>query len=122
MKGDVFSYEATVRSDGVFQVSLRNEIESPVDINTLDPVVISGGRRIHGAVQPGYLPHTALLPGESVHVLIAPDAPIDPASEPQIAFDLDGISVRPDPARIWDSIIDRTTLQFFRRVTVKTVS
>jgi hypothetical protein len=60
-----------------------------------------------------------LLPGQSIVVRVQPDAPIAPSASVELVFDLTGVVVHPDPEAIWNAILDRTAVDYFRMVTVK---
>jgi hypothetical protein len=122
LEGEMFSYEATAAQDGGVRVTLANEIESPVSIQTLDATMTSAGRRVRGLVQGTSVPCARLLPGEAIQVTVAPEAPMGATPPPEVAFDLSGVKVMPDPEAIWNSILDRSTLECFIRITVKVVA
>jgi hypothetical protein len=117
----MFSYEAASSQNGNVQVTLRNEIESPLSIQTLDATITRDGRRVRGLIQGTSLPRERLLPGETMQLALSPEAPIDAGSQPEVTFDLSGVAVIPDPEAIWNSILDRSTLEYFKIVTVKAI-
>jgi hypothetical protein len=121
LEGEMFSYEATGSQDGSVRVTIANEIESPVSIQTLDATMTSAGRRVRGLVQGTSLPCARLLPGEAIQVTVAPAAPMGATSPPEVAFDLSGVTVMPDPEAIWNSILDRSTLECFKEIKVKVI-
>ena len=121
LQGEMFSYEAASAAAGAYLVKVRNEIESPVTIQTLDPTIVRDGTRTRGTVQGGTLPVDRLAPGAAVHLTVAPETTAAGAGG-EVVFDLGGVSVIPDPAAIWDSILDRTTVEYYRTVTVKAIA
>src|SRR5690606_21472223 len=122
LEGELFSYEAEATAEGSLRVTLRNEIESAVGIDTLDVTIQRDGVRTRGLIQGSPLPHENLLPGEALTLTIVPETTTDATMPVAVTFELSGVRVRPDPAAIWDSILDRSTLEYFRFVTVKTVA
>jgi hypothetical protein len=121
LEGEMFSYDAAAGQDGRIQVALTNQIESPVDIQTLDATITHDGRRVRALVQSGALPRQQLRPGETMQLVLEPESALSSPSPPEVTFDLGGVTVTPDPDAIWDSILDRTTLDYFKLVTVRAV-
>ncbi len=68
------------------------------------------------------LPLDRLLPGETVRLEVAPQTAIASIDGASVEFGVGGVEIIPDPAAIWDSILDRTTVEFYRIVTVKAVA
>jgi hypothetical protein len=122
LAGELFSYEAATGSDGKLQVTLTNEIESPVNVQTLDATLTQAGRRIRGLTQGTALPCQGLGPGQAIQVAVAPETPLAASGTPELSFDLGGVTVVPDAEAIWNSILDRTTTDYFRIVTVKAIA
>jgi hypothetical protein len=122
LQGEMFSYAAVARAGGNLQVTITNAIESPVDIQTLDATITRGSERVRGLLENNVLPCQHLLPGGAVQVTLAPETPMTSSTLPEVAFDLSGVRVTPDAEAIWNSILDRTTLDCFREVTVKTTA
>lgn len=119
LAGDIFSYTAAAEA-GMFRVVLTNTIESPVDIETLDAVINTGGQEIPALIAPGALPKENVAPGDAVELFVTSSAPFAPA--PDIAFDLGGVRVNVDPEAVWNSILDGSSVEYFRLVTVKAVT
>lgn len=120
LEGEMFSSAATAESDGTITVRVTNCIESTVDVQTLDPTIRLVDRDV-GATIRGGVPREGLLPGAAVDVVIEPDAPITAGAEPEVFFDLSGVTVVPDPEAIWTSILDRTTVEYYRLVSVRVI-
>ena len=118
----MFSYEAASQQDGSVLVALTNDIESPVDIQTLDATITRDGQRVRGLIQGTAVPREQLLPGETMQFTIAPETAMTSTSQPDVTFDLSGVTVTPNPDAIWNSILDRTTLDYFKLVTVKAIT
>jgi hypothetical protein len=120
LEGEIFGCAATAGADGILDVRLTNSIESPVDVQTLGVSLLQDGVAVRGLVKDG-LPREGLQPGASVTVRVQPETalPIGPA--PELALDLSGVTVHVDAEAVWNSILDRTTLAYFRMVTVKVV-
>ena len=121
LAGEIFSYEAVSQDDGTFHVALTNNIESPINIQTLDTMVSLDGQQVRGFIQGSAVPREQLLPGETIQLTIAPETAITSNAEPQITFDLSGVTVTADREAIWRCILDRSTVQYFRKVTVKAI-
>lgn len=121
LEGEIFSYEAAAAQDGSVQVTLRSLIESPVDVQTLDATMARDGRSARGLVE-GPLPREGLMPGEALQVLVRPETALPGSTPAELAFDLGGVTVRPDIEAIWNSILDRSTVEYFRLVTVRAVA
>lgn len=121
LAGEIFSYEAVSEADGTLRVALTNNIESPVNIQTLDTSINRDGQQVRGLVQGTAVPREQLLPGETMELTIAPETALTSHAEPQITFDLSGVTVTADREAIWSCILDRDTVEYFRRVTVKAI-
>lgn len=121
MAGEIFTYEAVAEA-GRLRVAVTNAIESPVDIETLDATVTLDGRTESAVITRGALPLQGLQPGESVELTLALAAPAPTGAAPDVAFDLAGVRVAVDAEAVWNAILDRTTVNYFRLVTVKTVA
>jgi hypothetical protein len=118
LEGELFSYTAAVAQDGSVQVTVRNEIESPMDVHALDATLTIAGRVMRGLPMGNALPHDNLLPGQSFTLQVMPETPMTGTAAPEVALDLSGVSVKPDVEAIWDSIFDRSATECFRVVTV----
>lgn len=121
LAGEMFAYDAAAAADGSVKVILTNEIESAVDIQTMDATITRDGTRTRALVQGTALPREQLQPGESIALVLAPETAIAASSPPEVAFDLGGVTVAVDAEAVWNSILDRTTLEHFKLVTVKAV-
>ena len=120
LEGPIFGSVAVAAADGTIRVQLTNGIESPVDVQTLDPVIRHGDTEVRTAVREG-LPHEDLRPGESLELVIVPASPLPAGADPEVVFGLSGVVVNPDPEAIWDSILDRTTVEYYRLVSVRVI-
>ncbi|HSN19254.1 MAG TPA: hypothetical protein VLS49_01165 [Usitatibacter sp.] len=121
LEGEMFSYDAAAAQDGSFQVAVRNDIESPVNVQTLDATFSAAGGVVRGTTLPGTLPHEGFAPGETLTLTVSPEAPLPARPQAELAFDLGGVTVVPDAEAIWTSILDRSTTEYFRMVTVRIV-
>jgi hypothetical protein len=121
LEGEMFSYEAVSQADGTLRVTLTNNIESPVNIQTLDPTIIRDGEQVRGFIQGAAVPREQLLPGETMELTIAPETAMTSTSQPNVTFDLSGVRVNANPEAIWNSIHDGTTVQYFNMVTVRAI-
>ncbi|MER9678544.1 hypothetical protein NKJ23_04260 [Mesorhizobium sp. M0184] len=119
LEGDIFSYIA-IAETGTLRVVLTNAIESPVDIQTLDAAIGTGGEAIAASIAPGTLPKENVAPGEAVELFVTSSGPF--ALAPDIAFDLSGVRVNVDPEAVWNHIFDGSSVDYFRLVTAKAVA
>lgn len=117
LEGDIFTADAAAAQDGSFLVTLRNDIESSVDVQTLDVAFAIGTRRVRGLPRPGGIPCMGVAPGQSLTIAVAPEAAL-PAGSVELTLDTSGVTVVPDAEAIWNSILDRATMEYFRVVTV----
>ena len=122
LAGEMFSYTAATAADGTVQVSVRNEIESPVDVHTLDATLLVAGAGVPAVPTGAGLPREGLAPGQSLALTLAPAGALAAGSTPEVSFDLSGVTVKLDPEAAWDTILDRSATEFFRIVTVKAVA
>jgi hypothetical protein len=122
LQGELFSYEAASAGGDSYLVTVRNEIESPVSIQTFDPTIVRGPARTPATVVAGQLPVDRLLPGDTVRLTVEAGATTGATGDTEVTFDLSGVAVLPDPVAIWDSILDRTTVEYFKLVTVKAIA
>jgi hypothetical protein len=120
LEGPVFVSAAVRAADGSVRVQLTNAIESPVDVQTLDPVLRHGDTEVRAAVREG-LPHPNLRPGEIAELLLVPAAPLPAGANPEVVLGPGGIVVKPDREAIWDSILDRSTVEYYRLVSVRAI-
>jgi len=119
LEGEMFSYDTTSVQDGSFQVAIRNDIESPVNLQTLDATFSAPGQLVRGIISSGMLPHEGFAPGETIVLNVIPEAPLAGGPQAEVDFDLSGVYVVPDVAAIWAAILDRSTTEYFRVVTVR---
>jgi hypothetical protein len=119
LEGELFLYTATASGGGI-NVALTNAIESPIRIDALAATVGPTSQAVSATVQGPPLPIESLAPGETIQVRVTIRPPAATGT-PEVRFDLDSVAVRPDPAAIWDSILDRTTLEYFDVITVKAI-
>jgi hypothetical protein len=118
LEGPVFQWAVASASDGLLDVRLTNCIESPLDVQALGVTVIQDDQVSRGLVRDG-LPFVGLGPGQSTVVRVEPESPISASPSLELIFDLTGVTVHPDAEAIWNSILDRTTVDYFRVVKVK---
>jgi hypothetical protein len=117
--GEMFLYGAEANSDGSLNVSLLNAIESPVQINALDVSLSVNGQVRAAATQGLTLPVRSLAPGSTVSFKVVPQPAQGETGTPEAQFSLRDVRAIPDPEAIWNAILDRSTLEYFRIITVK---
>jgi hypothetical protein len=118
----MLTYETTAVEDGALAVTARNDIESPLSVQALDAFVTWNGQRCRGLVQGAGLPTASLAPGATIPLTVTPEAPMPATAAPDVEFIPSSVTSIPDPDAIWDSILDRTTVDYFRIVTVQAVA
>jgi hypothetical protein len=118
LEGPVFQWAVAGASDGLLDVRLTNCIESRLDVQALGVTVMQDDQVSRGLVRDG-LPFAGLGPGESTVIRVEPESPISASPSLELILDLTGVTVHPDAEAIWNSILDRTTVDYFRVVTVK---
>lgn len=119
--GEMFLYSAEAASDGNYNVSLLNAIESPIQINNLDVSLYLGGENLSAKTQGLDFPVENLASGAKVDFKVVPEAPLPDSQIPEMRFSLQEVQVLPDSPVIWDSILDRTTIEYFKMITVKAI-
>ncbi|MGV1004986.1 MAG: hypothetical protein ACOYEV_09525 [Candidatus Nanopelagicales bacterium] len=119
--GEVFLAQARWGSDGMLDLSLINGIESPLDVPTLGIYLSSGDQVVRGRVVEG-LPRMGLAPGEGLALRVAPDTALPTGTPPEVILDTQAVKVLVDAEAAWNSMLDRTTLAYFRVVRVKLVA
>jgi len=122
LAGEIFSYDAVSQADGTLRVALTNNIESPINIQTLDTTISRDGQQVRGSIQETAVPHEQLLPGETMQLTIAPETALTSNAQPEITFDLSGVTVTADREAIWRYILERDTVEYFKKVTVKAIA
>jgi hypothetical protein len=122
LAGEVFSYDEAALANGAIQITARNEIESPLSVQAIDATVAWNGQRKRGLVQGSALPCASLPPGSTIQFTVTPEAPPPASATPQVELDLGGVIAIPNLEAIWDSILDRTTVEYFKIVTVKAIT
>ena len=121
LAGELFLYTADANSDGSINVSLMNAIESPIQIDALDASVSRGGHVSNASIQGLAFPVENLAPGSTVQMTVVPPTPLTGSGIPEVNFSLEAVQVISDPAAIWDTILDRSTLEYFDMITVKAI-
>jgi hypothetical protein len=121
LAGEVFSYVITPAPQGQLQVTARNDIESPLLIQAIDATVTVNGQSMRGLVTGGGLPVASLAPAGTIQFTVTPEQPLSGSAQPDVTFELGGVTSIPNPEAIWDSILDRTTVEYFRIITVKAI-
>lgn len=121
LAGDIFLFRATENPDDSIGVSLTNAIESPIRIDALGAQINRDGQSVRGLIQGASLPIESLAAGATVQMTITPETPLAGSGMPEVRFNLDAVSVIPDPAAALDAILDRTTQEYFDEITVKVI-
>jgi hypothetical protein len=122
LTGELFLYSATPNDDGTIAVTLMNAIESPLRINALEATIVRGEQFVNASIQDVALPVERLEAGDIVAMTVVPETLPPGASAVEVKFVVDHVDVISDPEAIWDTILDRTTVEYFDKITVKSVS
>jgi hypothetical protein len=122
LEGGIFVFTAAANASGGADVLLTNAIESPVRIEALPTTISRNGETATATVEGLSLPVASLAPASSLQLSVSPSRPLNGSGEPEVAFNLSAVTVLPDPALILESILDRTTLQYFDTITVKAIA
>ena len=122
MAGEVFDYNYSYDPvAGVVNISLRNEIESPIQIKHLGVELRQDQNKIAGQIQNLTFPIEQLAPGAELSFQVAPVESLSNEMPVEVNFDLDGIKVLSDREAIWNVIQKSFTAQYQQVVTVKTL-
>ncbi|AOY59982.1 hypothetical protein [Desulfococcus multivorans] len=119
--GELFLYGVEAGSDAGYNVSLLNAIESPLQIDALNVSLHLNGQTLPAITQGLTFPIRNLASGAKVDFKVVPQFPIPGSHPPEIRISLQDVQVLPDAAAVWDSILDRTTLEYFNTITVKAI-
>jgi hypothetical protein len=122
LEGNLFVFSSSANADGGVDVTIANAIESPVRIEALPATISRDGQKATAAVAGSSFPVERLDPGATLNLSVRADTPLDGTGAAEVAFNLSAVTVLPDPALILDSILDRTTLQYFDTITVKAIA
>jgi len=98
-----------------------NAIESPIQIDALDASVSRGGQVSKASIQGLTFPVENLAPESTVQMTVVPATPLTGSGTPEVNFSLEAVQVISDPGAIWDTILDRSTLEYFDIITVKAI-
>lgn len=122
LAGELFLYATTANSDGSINISLQNAIESPIRINVLDCMLHRGGNTVEVSILDPTLPVESLGPGSVVEFKVVPQNSLLGSGTTQVEFSLEHVVVMPNPDAIWDTILDRSTVEYFDTITVKAIA
>jgi hypothetical protein len=122
--GDIFEVdvEQDLPSSGV-RATLRNAIESLVEVRGLEAVLTRGNIEVDGILSglPREAPAT-IRPGEVLTCQVTPATALGGSGEVTVLFDFDQVFVQPDAEAVWAAVVDQTRLpEFARTIKVKTI-
>ncbi len=124
LDGDVFDVsQAPDASTGGVKATLRNVIESPVEIRGLAARLVRDQMAVDAAVR-GLVfdPAPVVKPGDSTTCDVVPLTPLGGSGSANAMFDLGQVKVQPDTQAVWDAVVDKTRLpEFTTAITVKTI-
>jgi hypothetical protein len=124
LDGDVIDIdEKPDATSGGIKATLRNSIESPLEVHGLKARVVRGDAEVDGIISGlSFDPAIVMKPGASVRCDVTPVSPLSGTGDPIAVFDLDNVKVQPDASAVWDAIVDKSRLpEFTRTIKVKTI-
>jgi hypothetical protein len=89
------------------EVTLGNAIESPIELRKLTGWAVIGDLEYAGDLDGLQLPATVAAGGSRKFRMLFPKAL--PAGELQLMFDFEDVQAKPEPALMWQAILDPTT-------------
>jgi hypothetical protein len=109
-------------SNGNINITLRNAIESPLQINELKADLWYGNTVVAGTFSVFSLPLPAIVnPQESLTVTVMPSDLNHPPNLTDIKFDFSQVNVIKDPAAVFQAILNTTTFVNYERTFKVTV-
>ncbi len=121
LEGQIFDWR--VAADGAtLALTLSNGIESPIDVSALDVTVLLAEAPVAGMLLASGLPRTGLVPGGELHLQFQPAQPLPSDGAPALLAGSSGVSVNVDPEAVWNAILDRRTINCYRKVKVRAVA
>jgi hypothetical protein len=124
LDGDVVDIdEKPDAPSGGIKATLRNSIESPIELRGLRARLVRGDAEVDGIIHGlSFDPVIVMKPGASVSCDVTPASPLSGTGDPIAVFDLDNVKVQPDASAVWDTIVDKSRLpEFTRTIKVKTI-
>ena len=108
---------------GGVRATLRNAIESPLEVRGLAARLVRGDTAVEASVRGlAFEPPLVLQPGTSMSCDVVPAAPLDGSGNAVAIFDLDRVKVQPNPQAVWDAVVDKSRLpEISRSIKVKTI-
>jgi hypothetical protein len=124
LDGDVFDISETAdAASGGVTATLRNAIESPLEVRGLQARLVRGEMVVDATVRGAVFdPPPVLKPAESLSCEVVPAAPLAGSGNPTAAFNLGQVKVQADAQAVWDAVVDKSRLpEFNRAIKVKTI-
>jgi hypothetical protein len=122
--GDIFDIEIAqdAASAGV-RATLRNAIESPLEMRGLRAVLTRGNAKVDGVIGGlSFETHLVVPSGEAVNCQVTPAVTLSGSGDVAVEFNFDQVIVRPNSEAVWEAIVDQTRLpEFNRTIKVKTI-
>lgn len=121
LEGQVFDWH--VATDGTnLALTLANAIESPIDVSALEITVMQGETPVVGTLAPGGLPRSGLPPGGVINLQFQPAQALPASAAPALLIGTGAVSVNVDPEAVWNAILDRRTVNCYRKIRVRAVA
>ncbi|HII00320.1 TPA: hypothetical protein HA351_01265 [Methanosarcinaceae archaeon] len=119
MAGRLLEYKERETPSGSREISLRNRIESPLQIKGLTVNLFRKQEKIDSELRGLSLPRV-LDPGQELHFFVRPGDPEAWNEAFKVRIWLENVEVLPDPEAVWDSIVDPRLPPEPRTLSVKT--
>lgn len=122
--GDLF--DITIEQDAsskTVRATLRNAIESPVEIHGLKAILARGNSKANGIIEGLSFATPLTVPAKAaVSCAISPASPLSGNGEVAVELDLGQTIVQPNSEAVWEVVVDQTRLpEFNRTIKVKTI-
>ncbi len=115
------SSETYIQESGGVATVLRNVTESDVEITALRAALDRGQERVEGTIQGLDLSSpVTIAPGGEIAFTVLPAAPLGGDGPADAVFDLSDVRTRPDPAALWNVLLDPATpATYAKSITVR---
>ena len=121
--GDIFEVEVEqdASANGV-RATLRNAIESPIEIVGLTAELMRNGAHTDGVITGlSFETPITVRPGGTVKCQVKPVGTLGGTGDMAVQFNFERVAIQPDVEAVWEAIVDQTRLpEFTRTIKVKT--
>jgi hypothetical protein len=121
LAGEIFDYTEEKTAEGI-KATLRNAIESPVQISSLAVEFRRGQERFPATIQGlDFSAPIQVGPRQQLSFQVVPGSPLQGEGALSAEYDLDGVQVIPDKEAVWNAILDPSVSAVYSKaITVKT--